>query len=105
MGVWGSLIAAVVRWALLILLAPLVTRGIVPQNVADSVLNEGTMQIVAALASLAVLAWSCRDKIVDWIGIKKALHAPASTPVEQIKSEVAAMPMTEKVSVAFTDKQ
>lgn len=102
MGIWRPILSALVRWLLLLLLAPLVARGILDQETVDGWLGEAAGQIVTVLLTLAVLGWSILDKIITRTTMKEALVAPASSTIAEVKATVAAMPVSEQISGAFS---
>ncbi len=101
---WLPFIGAIVRWALLLALGPLVARGIVPQHMLDNVLNEQTQQIAAAIVAGALLLWSLRQKLLSAVKIRIARWSRPSRTLADISAAAHAMPLRDKLVVA-TDNQ
>ena len=101
MNIWSVLLGQLVRWLLLLIIAPFVTRGIVSQQVLDQVLNEGTQHIVAIIIAALLFGWSAWRKIIAHLKIKIAGTFPADTPDAVLSAEVNAIPTTTKIAEAF----
>lgn len=63
MPVWiAELLGALIRWLLMLLLVPLVSRSLITQDIADTILANGVPQILAWVAVLIPLALSWWQK-------------------------------------------
>lgn len=63
MPVWiAELLGALIRWLLMLLLVPLVSRSLITQDIADTILANGVPQILAWIAVLIPLALSWWSK-------------------------------------------
>jgi hypothetical protein len=103
--IWGQLLGQFVRWALMALIAPFVTRGIVSQEVLDQVLGEGTQQIVAGLMMVLLFAWSSWRKVVAHIKVKIASKLPSDVPIETVNAQTALVPVSEKIAEALVPEK
>lgn len=63
MPIWiAELLGALVRWLLMLMLVPLVSRSLITQDIADTILANGVPQILAWVAVLVPLALSWWSK-------------------------------------------
>lgn len=88
MPVWlAEFLGALLRWLLMLALAPLVSKAIIPQEIADKVVAYGVPTILAWIVVLVPLAWSWFQK---WRARKvklMALEMPPGTSEKDLEAE------------------
>lgn len=102
--VWKLVLYSVVQWLLMLIFAPLVKRGIIPQELLDRLLDEGAQQAVAGLIALGVLAWSLRDNIVAVAKVVIAAAKPEETPLKEVDRTARRLSFREKLWLAINQQ-
>lgn len=98
--VWTNILAGLIRHALGIVGAWLVTKSYIDQQVHDDLLSKGTEQIVGLLLAGFAVAWSSRAKLYEWVKLKVARDAAPNASLAQISATTDALPVSEKMSIA-----
>jgi hypothetical protein len=102
--VWKLALSAIVQWLLMLIFAPLVRRGIIPQELLDRLLDEGTQQVVAGLIALGVLAWQLRVHIIAVAKVVIAAAKPEETPVREVDRTARQLSFREKLWLAINQQ-
>lgn len=84
--VWLTMLGAVVRHGLTLIMAPLVLKGILTEEMILSAVPD----VVAWLVVLGALAWSFIQKWLADRKVEEALDMPAGATREQLEESVSA---------------
>lgn len=80
---WKAQLGSVIRWIIPIILSPLIAANVIPQPLADSLLQSGLSEVVIVLILLGLWAWSAMQKWLTARRIAAALKLPAdATPAD-----------------------
>lgn len=72
-------LAAIIRWVLVLVTAPLVTHKIIDAKLLDAALGDLTTLLIGVLLSGAVLAWSLLQKKAASVKLEIASQLPAGS--------------------------
>ena len=98
---WAEFVTLLVRRALLIVLAPFVSHGIVDQALLDRLLFDGSTRIVAVLAVCGLVIWSMRSKVWNIVLLHLAHQAPPGAPITEVHSDAKELGIVGRLSLAF----
>lgn len=92
------------RRLLIIVLGNAVISAFLGPDLIEFLLGDGVVAgIVGAVGTALLLGWSMREKILGRVRLKFAA-ASQPTTVNEVKAEVAALPITAKVATAFNSE-
>lgn len=103
---WSELLGMLIRRALFLILGSALVQRFLGPDIVRYLLGDGVVaQIVTAVGTLLLILWSFRERILVRLRLKAAIAAPPRTSIQTIKADVAAQPIAEKLSLAFSDER
>jgi hypothetical protein len=100
-----AILTMLVRRLLILVLGQKLINEFLGQELVDALLGDSTVSwIVSIVGTGGLLLWSMRDKLLQRLVVKAAIAAPPVSTINEIKEDVAAMPLSEKLQKAFERK-
>lgn len=103
---WTELLTMLIRRVLLIVLGNAAISQFLGPDIVAYLLGDGMVaHIVTVVGAAALILWSAKDKILVRLKLKEAIAAPPRTSIQTINADVKAIPLSDKLALAFSDER